>query len=121
MTRRLPVSVVVPTIGRMELLRSCLRSIGAGSALPTESVLVDQSGGDAPTRLIADLPSLPIRRIASRERNIAATYNVGIGAAREAIVAITHDDCTVAPDWLEACVRTVASRSELLATGRVIP
>jgi GT2 family glycosyltransferase len=84
-------------------------------------VLVDQSGGDALGPLVAELPALRVRRIASRERNIAAAYNAGLRAAGEAVVAVTHDDCTVARDWLEACVRTVARRPELLATGRVMP
>jgi GT2 family glycosyltransferase len=121
MSLDLPVSVVIPTIGRTELLRSCLRSVAAGTALPAEVILVDQSGGDALAPLIADVPALRVRRIASRARNIAVAYNVGIRAAGEAIIAVTHDDCTVAPDWLEACLRTVARRPELLATGRVMP
>jgi GT2 family glycosyltransferase len=115
------VSLVIPTIGRIELLRDCLRSVAAGSALPAEVLLVDQSGGDAVAALIADLPSLDIRRLASSARNIAAAYNVGVSAAREAILASTHDDCTVAKDWLDVAVRTVAAREDLLVTGRVLP
>jgi GT2 family glycosyltransferase len=121
MSGRLPISLVIPTIGRTELLRACLRSVAAGTALPAEVVLVDQSGGDAVTTLVADLPSLRIRRVASAERNIAVAYNVGVRAAREAIVAVTHDDCTVAPDWLEIGMRTVSPRANLLASGRVMP
>jgi len=120
-SRRLPVSLVIPTIGRTELLRDCLRSVAAGSALPAEVLLVDQSGADAVAAVVADLPSLDIRRLASSVRNIAVACNVGVGAAREAIVAITNDDCTVATDWLEVGVRTVAARDDVLATGRVLP
>ena len=121
MSRRLPITLVVPTIGRTELLRACLGSVAAGTALPAEVVLVDQSGGDDAAALVADLPALRIRRVATGERNIAIAYNVGIRAAREAIVAVTHDDCTVAADWLEIGMRTVAPRLDLLATGRVMP
>ncbi|WP_259313724.1 glycosyltransferase family 2 protein [Capillimicrobium parvum] len=121
MGHHLPISLVIPTVGRTELLRDCLSSVAGGTALPAEVVLVDQSRGDALAPLIADLPSLPIRRVASGARNIAVAYNVGIQAAREAIVAVTHDDCTVAADWLEVALRTVASRTDLLATGRVLP
>jgi GT2 family glycosyltransferase len=117
----MPVSLVIPTIGRTALLRDCLRSVAAGSALPAEVVLVDQSGGDALAPLVAEMPELRVRRIESRARNIAVAYNVGVAAAREAIIAVTHDDCTVAADWLETCVRTVAPYPELLATGRVMP
>jgi glycosyltransferase involved in cell wall biosynthesis len=117
----LRVSLVIPTIGRTELLRDCLQSVAAGTTRPAEVVLVDQSDGEGVARLIADLPSLRIRRVASDARNIAIAYNVGIRAAREEIVAVTHDDCTVAADWLEVGVRTVAQRTDLLATGRVMP
>jgi GT2 family glycosyltransferase len=121
MPRHLPIRLVIPTIGRTEMLRDCLRSVAAGTALPAEVVLVDQSGGDAVASLIADLPSLHIRRVGSDARNIAVACNAGIHAAREAVVAITNDDCTVAPEWVEAGLRTVVSRPELLATGRVMP
>ena len=73
--RRLPVSLVVPTIGRTELLRDCLRSVAAGSALPAEVVVVDQSGGDALAPLIADLPALHIRRVPSDARNVETSDN----------------------------------------------
>lgn len=121
MGARLPVSLVIPTIGRTELLRACLRSVAAGAALPAEVVLVDQGDHDSATTLVADFPSLQIRRVASAERNIAVAYNLGIHAAREAIVAVTHDDCAVAPDWLVTGMRTVSSRHDLLASGRVMP
>jgi GT2 family glycosyltransferase len=121
MSHRMPVSLVIPTVGRTELLRDCLASVAAGTALPAEVVLVDQSRGDALAPLAAELPSLRIRRIASSARNIAVGYNVGVRAAREAIVAVTHDDCTVEADWLEVGMRTVAPRVDLLVTGRVMP
>jgi GT2 family glycosyltransferase len=119
--RRLPISLVIPTIGRTEMLRDCLRSVAAGSALPAEVVLVDQSGGDALESLVADLPSLSVRRVESDARNIAVACNAGIRAAREAVVAITNDDCIVAADWLAVALGTVAARRDLLATGRVMP
>jgi GT2 family glycosyltransferase len=118
---RLPVTLVIPTIGRIELLRDCLRSVAAGTAHPAEVVLVDQSRGEAVATLIAELPSLHIRRVASGARNIAVAYNAGVRAAREELVAVTHDDCTVAANWLEVGVRTVTPRAHLLATGRVLP
>ena len=82
MSRRLPVSLVIPTIGRIEPLRDCLRSVAAGSALPAEVLLADQSRADAVAAVVADLPSLHIRRLASSARNIAVAYNVGVSAAQ---------------------------------------
>ena len=40
----LPLSVVIPTIGRCELLRRCLRSVLACTRAADEVIVVDQSG-----------------------------------------------------------------------------
>ena len=119
---RLPVSLVIPTIGRIELLRDCLRLASPPAPRsPPRSCSWTRAAATRVAALITDLPSLRIRRVASDARNIAVAYNVGIRAAHEAIVAVTHDDCTVAPDWLEVGMRTVSPRADLLATGRVMP
>jgi GT2 family glycosyltransferase len=115
-----PVSVVIPTIGRAALLRDCLRSIAAGTVAPAEVVLVDQSGGEAVATLAAEF-DLPIERVVSDARNLPLALNLGVRAAQSRLVAVTNDDCTVAPDWLEVAGATVATREDLLVTGRVLP
>ena len=43
--QRVPVSVVIPTVGRTDLLGACLESLVACDPAAAEVILVDQSGG----------------------------------------------------------------------------
>ena len=61
------VAVAISTRDRPASLRRCLASLRAGTTLPTEVVVSDQSSGEA-TRAIVDAASacLPIRYIRAR-------------------------------------------------------
>ena len=73
-----PLTVVVPTIGRLDLLRACLTSILACEPPPDEVIVVDQSGGPGVSALIESLASSRLRRVPSDGRGIAAATNCGI-------------------------------------------
>lgn len=47
--------------------------------------------------------------------------NVGLREAREDVVLITNDDCTVADDWVDAACRHLEGRPGCLVSGRVLP
>lgn len=115
------MSVVVPTIGRVDLLRGCLDSIAVCRPLPGEVVIVDQSGGDEIARLAAGYGGLDVRPVAAEPRGVAAARNTGLRAARNEIVLMTDDDCTVAPDWVGVGARRVEADRHLIASGRVLP
>src|SRR5918995_4681659 len=94
----LPVSVVVPTVGRLELLNRCLASIGRCSPAPAEVLVVDQSGNEA---VRAAVEHEGARLITLPEANVARARNVGLREARQEKVLFTDDDCTVAGDWVQ--------------------
>lgn len=117
------VTVVVPTIGR-SALEGCLRSIVAGSAWPSALVVVDQ--GDDPERVdrwLADVGAagLGVRHIRSDRRGIGAAMNLGFAAVGTPLVAVTHDDCRVAADWLANLAPAVRAAGDAIVTGRVDP
>ncbi len=114
------VSVLIPTIGRRELLRSCLESVLRCVDGPDEVVIVDQSGGDDIAALVDALDDRRLRRIPSDERGIAAAMNLGLGAARNDLVMVTHDDCTVEPDWVSTGRALIAAHPKAMLTGRVL-
>jgi GT2 family glycosyltransferase len=116
----LELSVVVPTIGRPELLRALLQSIQAGSALPSEIVVVDQSEGDETARVVEEFAAVGARRVASDERGVAKARNLGLREAAHDLVACTDDDCTVASDWLDVAHRCLREDPTGLFTGRVL-
>lgn len=116
-----PVSVVIPTIGRSALLRDCLASILACDPLPDEVVVVDQSRAGEVTAVVDAIGSPLVRRLPCGEVGIARAMNDGLAAVRHDAVLVTHDDCTVAPDWVAVGARFARAAPEGITTGRVLP
>jgi len=113
-----PLSVVVPTIGRVDLQGRCLRSIQACDPPPAEMIVVDQSGGDE-IRTLAE--GLGVRVLASWERGIPTGTNLGLAQATYATVLVTDDDCTVASDWVATAYRLAGEYPGAILTGLVLP
>jgi GT2 family glycosyltransferase len=113
-------SVVIPTIGRVELLRSSLESVAACAPRAGEIVVVDQSD-DGVGDVVAEFDSAGARVVRSSGRGIALATNEGVAAARHDTVLVTHDDCTVAGDWIGRAVRLMADDPRQIVTGRVVP
>jgi GT2 family glycosyltransferase len=62
-----------------------------------------------------------VRRVRCAGRGIATGTNLGLRAATSGHVLVTHDDCTVAVDWIEAAARHAAATPSAIVTGRVLP
>jgi GT2 family glycosyltransferase len=116
---RLPVSVVVPTIGRAELLRRCLQSISECTPQAAEIVVVDQSGDQAISSLVAAFAGTTLLVSTIRDRSLAV--NRGVTEARHETVLITDDDCTVAPNWVRTAWGHLSEDPLRIVTGRVLP
>ena len=82
------VSVVIPTIGRVEELRECLFSVFDQNLLPLEVIVVDASGGDGVESLLGDLRSrsesigIELIYVRSSEANVCVQRNLGVDRAR---------------------------------------
>src|SRR5947209_15269950 len=96
MAETVPVSVVVPTVGR-EQLAVCLQSLAGCEPPPAEIVVVDQSGSDAVAEIIASFPRA--RRVSCHGRGVSCGTNLGLREAAHETVLVTHDDCAVASSW----------------------
>jgi GT2 family glycosyltransferase len=118
---RAPISVVVPTIGRVGELRQCLESLAACGPPASEIVVVDQSHDPAVADLAAEFARARARIALCAGRGAAAARNTGLGQARYEIVAMTDDDCTVSPDWVGTAWQLLRSDPERIVTGRVLP
>lgn len=121
MEATLPVSVIVPTIGRSSVLRQCLESIAACSPRAAEILLVDQSHDPAVAEVVDALASANARLVPSHGRGAARARNDGLKAAAHDVVLATDDDCTVAPDWVATGARLAEEHPGALVTGRVRP
>lgn len=120
-SKTLPISVAIPTIGRLPQLRACLESIARCSPSPDEILVVDQSHDPAVAELVAEFAFARARLVSCAGLGPAAARNTGLRGARRDVVAMTDDDCTVAPDWVETAWRLLSSDADRIVTGRVLP
>jgi GT2 family glycosyltransferase len=116
------LTIVIPTLGR-ELLKGCLESITAGTLWPAELIVVDQGGNRAVDTWVERLTrlGLSITHVRSNETGIAAGTNRGLERVRTPLVALTHDDCRVRPDWLWRLSARLREVGDAILTGRVEP
>jgi GT2 family glycosyltransferase len=117
---RLPISVVVPTIGRVGPLAQCLASIVACRPGAAEILVVDQSHDPAVASLVAEHGAVA-RVVPSYGRGLSLGRNDGLRAARHDLVLVTDDDCAVAPDWVGTAWRLASEHPGAIVTGRVVP
>jgi GT2 family glycosyltransferase len=116
------LTVVIPTIGRPQA-RGCLESIADGDTWPAEVVVVDQRCSTELAVTIARLRErgLSAEHVCSSDIGIAAGTNRGLERATTAYIAVTHDDCRVAADWVRQMAERLLGVGEALLTGRVEP
>jgi GT2 family glycosyltransferase len=116
-----PVSVVVPTIGRTSQLRACLESLARCSPRAEEIVVIDQSPGDEIEELGRTFAPIGLRVVRSHPPGVARARNEGLRQASHETVLMTDDDCTVAPDWVGTGKRLLDEDRSLIVSGRVLP
>jgi GT2 family glycosyltransferase len=116
-----PVTVAIPTIGRLEPLRRCLESLRACVPAPAEILVVDQSHETALTELVADVAGGRARVVPSHGLGVARARNDGLRAAVHPVVLVTDDDCTVPVEWVGVGHRLTAAHPGAIVTGRVLP
>lgn len=116
-----PVTVAIPTIGRVEPLRRCLESLASSEPAPAEILVVDQSHDAVIPALVAEVGGTRARVVASHGLGVARARNDGLRAAVSDLVLVTDDDCTVPSDWASTGWRLAAAHPGAIVTGRVLP
>jgi GT2 family glycosyltransferase len=118
--RSLPATVVLPTIGRPELVRQCLESLARCDPPADEILVIDSSDDDAVADVVGEFAPAA-RTIHCPALGIGTAFNFGLSEARHEIVLLTNDDCTVEASWVERGVSRVSEDSDAIVTGRVRP
>jgi GT2 family glycosyltransferase len=116
----LPLSIVIPTIGRVEQLEACLGSLARCTRRAAEVLVVDQSGRGDVTALVDRYPATGARVVPCEGVGIARGMNLGLREARNDAILVTHDDCTVREDWIEEASALMREDGHQLLTGRVV-
>jgi len=109
------LSVIVPTLDRMETVERFIDSLNAQTLLPSELVVVDASEVSAEAAYRARLrPDVPLRCLHSAP-GLTRQRNVGLAAAAGELIAFFDDDIVLEPEFLAEATRTF----EQDAGGRV--
>ncbi len=104
----LPVSVVIPTRDRVDLLRRCVASVEATNYPAIEIVIVDNGSRKAPTlAYLHDTPHRVVRH--PGVFNFSDLVNAGVAAATNPLVVLLNNDTEASdPNWLSAMVAELA-------------
>lgn len=112
----LAVSIVIPTRNRAADLRRCLDALAAQSYPLTEvEILICDDGSTeslAETIAAGERHGLRLRHLRQEGRGPAAARNLGIRAARGAIIAMTDSDTRPDREWLARLVGALQRHPE---------
>jgi GT2 family glycosyltransferase len=121
-------SVIVPSLNGAHLLPACLDSLTAQSHPRVEVIVADGASTDATSEVLGR--QYPSMRLLTLRRNLgfAGNVNAGLRAARGEVLCLLNNDAQADPDWVAACVETLAQHPEigsvaskvLYADGRTI-
>lgn len=114
------VSVVVPTVDRLELLDRCLDGLAKQDAGDYEVIVVHDGVPEIEALLERRAADLPLVALRSSVRPPAPKRNLGWRTARAPIVAFTDDDCEPQPGWLAAGL-TEFRDDVVIVQGRTSP
>ena len=119
-----PVSAIIATVGRPELLRLCLESLAKQTVRIAEVVVV-HCGSDSETSEVTKDPrwreaGFEVRYFHHPERNCARQRNFAIAQAKHDYLLLIDDDVEVDPHWVEELFKPIWADPAVGATmGRL--
>jgi GT2 family glycosyltransferase len=116
-----PVAVVIPTIGRPQLLRETLEALARCRPRAAEVLVVDQSGGDEIAAITAAFAQAGARHERCPGRGHGRARNHGLRAVGREATMFIDDDCSVTPQWVGTGYALALRDPACLWTGRVLP
>ena len=120
-----PVSAIIATVGRPELLRLCLESLAKQTVRIAEVVVV-HCGSDSETLEVTKArhwreAGFDVRYFHHPERNCARQRNFAISQAKHDYLLLIDDDVEVDPYWVEELFKPIWADPAVGATmGRLI-
>jgi O-antigen biosynthesis protein len=120
----LSVAVIVPTVGREEQLRRCLRSLLAQRGTKFEVIVVDnRPASGVALRTVSALAAEDsrVRYLSEWRGGSSVARNRGVSEADADLVAFTDDDVVVDAAWLEWLVAPFAEPGVTATCGMVLP
>jgi GT2 family glycosyltransferase len=117
-----PISVVLCTFDRPQMLRAALTSLLLMNYPNFEIIVVDNHPASGLTAAAVDAMDAPqIRLISEPRQGLARARNTGAVAASHSIVAFTDDDVVIDPQWLHGIADGFASGPEIGCVSGIVP
>lgn len=114
-----PVTVVVCTRDRADMLRRCLRSVLDNAGADVEIVVVDNAPRtDATRQVVGGLADPRLRYVLEERPGLSVARNRGLREASHELVVFTDDDVVADDRWLDS-VRAAAVDGVGCVTGLV--
>ena len=119
-----PISAIIATVGRPELLRLCLESLAKQTVRIAEVVVV-HCGSDSETSVVTNdarwrEAGFEVRYFHHAERNCARQRNFAIEQAKHQYLLLIDDDVEVEPHWVEELFKPIWADPAVGATmGRL--
>ena len=105
-----PVSVVIPTFNRRDLLLAAVRSVLSQRGVPVEVIVADDASDDGTAGAIRSLGDPRVRLVRADSRGgVSVTRNRGIAQANGEWLAFLDDDDLWAPDKLLSMIHPAAA------------
>lgn len=114
-----PISLVICTRDRAQLLERCLSHVGRLRYPVFETIVVDNAPSDQSTRQVAG--RFPVRYVREDRPGLDWARNRGIAEARHGIIAFTDDDATPDAEWLNGLAAGFENPAIMAVTGLVAP
>lgn len=117
---RPPVSAIVATMGRPELLEGCVSTLVA-TLRPGDQLIVAEAGGDSAAEILTrSVPAeIDAVHLLVDPPGKCRQLNAALGAATREVVLLTDDDVRVTPDWADGMAAPFGDPDVGLACGRV--
>ena len=114
-----PLSIVIATTKSWPEIEACLESVHKQAEILGAEILVGDGHGDGlPADAATRYPA--VRRIGCPGASVFLLRQLAMAQAAGAIVAVTEDHCTVAPDWCQQILRAHRDHPEAAAIGGVV-
>lgn len=110
-----PVTVIIPTFNRRELLGRAIDSVLRQTWRDFELLIVDDGSADGTAEMVASYGK-QVRYLWQGNCGVSAARNTGIKAARHDLLAFLDSDDTFAPDKLEIQVQAMMNRPDCLVS-----
>lgn len=120
MTALATVGICICTKDRPESLRLCLQGIAAGSLLPDEVIVSDDSKSPEDTVALC-LEFAFVRYIVGPKTGLCANRNMVVAASRSTHLALIDDDAVLAKDFVRRALQHARTEEpKIIVTGSVL-